>query len=78
MRFLLERGANVNHRNTAGETALFRAVYRGNLELVQLLVSKGAETKIKTISGLSVMELAEERGEDSIIEYLKSRQTRIK
>ncbi|TGM55877.1 ankyrin repeat domain-containing protein [Leptospira biflexa] len=70
-KFLIQKGANVNLRNTMGETALYRAVYRGNLELVKLLVKAGAETKAKTVGGISIAELAEERGEEGILNYLQ-------
>ncbi|MCW7491441.1 ankyrin repeat domain-containing protein [Leptospira sp. 2 VSF19] len=71
-KFLIEKGANVNLRNTTGETALYRAVYRGNLDLVKLLVKAGAETKVKTVGGVSLSELADERGEEGILQYLSS------
>ncbi|MDF3821632.1 ankyrin repeat domain-containing protein [Leptospira sp. 96542] len=72
VKILLSRKANVNLRNITGETALYRAVYRGNLELVKLLVQNGAETKIKTVGGVSLQELADERGEDTILRYLQN------
>lgn len=69
---LLSKGANSNQRNLAGETALYRAVFRGNLPLVQILSKSGAEIHVKTVSGESLYELAEERGEDAILEYLNA------
>lgn len=77
-KYLIQKGANVNLRNTMGETALYRAVYRGNLELVKLLVHAGAETKVKTVGGVSIAELAEDRGEESILEYLSTKSSKPK
>ncbi len=71
VQFLIGKGANVNLRNIAGETAVFRSVFRGNMEILKLLISAGAEHKIKNAEGLSAMDLAEDRGEEKILLYLK-------
>ena len=41
---LLDKGANIEAKDEQGYTALYRAAYRGNADLVKLLLAKGAET----------------------------------
>jgi hypothetical protein len=38
IKYLLEKGANINARNKLGDTALHRAVWRGHLSTVQILL----------------------------------------
>ncbi len=42
-RFLIENGADVNARNGEKEVPLHVAAYRGNKEIVELLLAKGAD-----------------------------------
>ena len=48
---LLERDKNVTATNAKGETALHGAAKRGNLELIQILVAKGARLDARTFPG---------------------------
>lgn len=43
MRYLLEKGADVNHANTRGETALFLAAENSHVDVVRILLEKGAD-----------------------------------
>jgi ankyrin repeat protein len=42
---LLDRGAEVNSANNDGRTPLIEAAMRGNLQIVQLLLARGADPK---------------------------------
>ena len=71
---LLDKGANVNHRvkdssetrtvftnqwlNEDGATAFLRASQSGDVELMKLLLSKGADPKIETLLGVSALDVA--------------------
>ena len=44
-----------------GESALFYAALRGNLEVVQYLVEQGADLSIKNIKGLTALDVAKLR-----------------
>lgn len=61
-RVLLGHGAEVNARDVYGNTPLARAVYRSKggteLELVRLLLSRGADPDIKNKNGESPRDLA--------------------
>ena len=48
---LLKHGASVNHQNKFGETALFDAILKSRLDVVQFLTSDGADVNISTKSG---------------------------
>ena len=43
VKLLIEKGAEVNHTNAAGGTALISASRNGHEEVVKLLIEKGAE-----------------------------------
>jgi len=44
---LLDKGAEVNARFRYGTTALFKAAERGNLEIVKILLARGADVTVK-------------------------------
>jgi ankyrin repeat protein len=44
--YLLERGVDINYRQKNGGTALYAAVHWQNLELAELLLSKGADPNL--------------------------------
>lgn len=50
---LLENGANINHVNHSGESALLVACYETNRMLTKLLVEKGADVFASSKDGLS-------------------------
>jgi ankyrin repeat protein len=74
IRLLLDKGANVNHRVTDstetrtvftnqwldenGATAFLRASQSGDLELMKLLLSHGADPTIETVLGVSALQVA--------------------
>jgi ankyrin repeat protein len=47
----IESGANVNAINSSGFTSLHHAVMNGNLQLIQLLISQGADPNVKDNKG---------------------------
>jgi uncharacterized protein len=49
VKLMLERGCDVNHRNSRGETALMFALKRGDRQLIKLLVDAGAEMNLSEI-----------------------------
>lgn len=66
----LANGSDVNQTDDEGYSALQAAAENDNLDLVQLLVSKGANVAYK--GEYTALELAEMAGNTAIVEYLKT------
>ena len=63
----IEKGANVNFKTDYGQTALFFACDRGNIELVKLLLEKGADPNVKdTFYNATPLTWAEQRQRSDI------------
>jgi ankyrin repeat protein len=70
VRFLLEQGANVNHRDGRGGTALHVACKYGRGELVGLLLDHGADLSSTGLEGLSPLAVAAISNEAAIVDHL--------
>ena len=55
-KFLLRRGANLNHQNVSGNTVLHYTVAYDKPDLTKYLISKGANDSILNLSGLTCYE----------------------
>jgi ankyrin repeat protein len=53
VKILLEKGANVNDKDSEDMSPLLWAVYTGNVEELKLLISKGADVNAKNIHGMT-------------------------
>lgn len=73
VRFLLDRGANVNaiSQNEGGRTPLHAAVARRRVELVTLLLDRGADVGIRDAEGRTPLDLADRQGADEIVRLLR-------
>ncbi|EPE36603.1 Ankyrin repeat-containing protein [Glarea lozoyensis ATCC 20868] len=60
-KILLERGADVDAKNSDGQTALYSAVQRGNIRLTKLLLKHGADSKIKLEDGSTLKDFASDK-----------------
>lgn len=67
---LLESGADVNLGGHGGETALFKAVGRGDIRMVRRLLEKGADPNGKNANGLTALRAAQRQGRADIAELL--------
>lgn len=73
--FLLERGMNVNSSNKEGHTPLYNAVRstKGKMDVVQLLVERGADPAVKDKQKITLLHAALYSGnEDEMLRYLLS------
>ena len=66
----LANGVDVNQMDDEGYSALQAAAENGNLDVVQLLVEKGANVAYK--GEYTALQLAEMAEQDEIVAYLKS------
>ena len=53
VKYLLEKGANVNQQDESGYTALMDAAYNNYVEVVKVLLEHGADVNMKTKEGYS-------------------------
>ena len=58
-RFLIGLGADVNAANASGQTALHSAAYMGGMNLVRLLVDRGARLDVQDAQGQTPYRIAE-------------------
>jgi len=58
VRMLIERGADVNIKNSKGMTALMIASRGGRTEIVRMLIERGADVNIKNSNGKTALMLA--------------------
>lgn len=74
-RWLLDRGARVNHMDSSGRTALFEACSQGRAKLAMLLLERGANPRLKEWEGgLSpLMAACDEDGHADIVRAILRR-----
>jgi hypothetical protein len=73
LRKLIADGANVNHQNFNGETALHIAASMGNIQMVQYLISQGANINARTGTKWMPIHHAMRFGHANVANYLISR-----
>jgi quinoprotein dehydrogenase-associated probable ABC transporter substrate-binding protein len=71
-RALIQKGADVNARNSGGVTALMIAAANGSADMVELLVRAGANTKAQSDRGDTALSIARGRGDERVIKLLEA------
>jgi ankyrin repeat protein len=69
-RILLDRGADVNARQTGGFTPLHGAAANGDRAMTELLIDRGADPSLRNDEGRTARDLALERGHAGIADWL--------
>ena len=67
---LLEHGADINHGNNAGYTALHWAAYEGHVDVVKLLLKHGADINRGNHNGTAALSLAAYSGQTDVVKLL--------
>ena len=70
VKYLVEKGANVNAKNYNRSTPLIIACYENDIEIVKYLVEKGADVNTKDINGVTPLLIACERNDINIVKHL--------
>jgi ankyrin repeat protein len=71
MEFLLKRGAQINLQDNLGNTPLMNAAWHGEKQVVNFLISKGANVAVKNKEGLNVVSYMLESSAGFSIEEIK-------
>ena len=58
VQYLIDEGADVNRRNSIGESALYVAGIAGHKDIVRLLLNNGADPNVMTMTGPLLYQLA--------------------
>ena len=66
--FLVSKGADVHAKNNDGQSPLHWAFW--NVKIAEILISQGADVHVKDNSGKTPLDLAKEKRQTSVIEYL--------
>ena len=77
MRKLCEAGVDIDRQDRLGRTALFQASAAGNVEVVEILLSHGADPNIWSENGLSPIYQAIMNRHKGVVELLLSRNPMI-
>ncbi|MGO4170489.1 ankyrin repeat domain-containing protein [Novosphingobium sp. YAF33] len=67
---LIDAGADVDQRNSAGQTALMMASLFGHRDIIDLLVSNGADLRAIDAAGNDAVSLARAQGNEEIASWL--------
>ena len=75
---LLAAGLDVNAANNWGETALHVATFSDRTEVVNILIANGADPELKSMVGLTALDLAERRERNGPAAILRRALRRIR
>lgn len=67
---LVRSGADVNHRDKSGRTALMSAAGRGHVQIVQYLCEAGADVKLNSDDGGTALNEAADFGQTAVVRFL--------
>ncbi len=70
VKYLVERGANIDARDDQNWTPLHWAIREGNFDVCKYLIKSGANTNVRTHSGWTFRHLATVYERTDILQYL--------
>jgi ankyrin repeat protein len=74
----LKKKTEINAVDRAKRTALHHATFKGSEDIVEYLVTKGINVMATNEDGKTALEIAEERKQEHIIEYLRNAEKNAK
>ena len=69
-RFLLDQGANPNHRDASGNTALMGIGFKGYADIARLLIERGANPNLRNGGGSTALMFAAMFGRHEMLQLL--------
>ncbi|WP_353271806.1 ankyrin repeat domain-containing protein [Wolbachia endosymbiont (group A) of Nomada goodeniana] len=75
VRELLEKGANIEARDSDGYTSLHRAAEGGHLEIIRFLIDKGANIGAKNKDGGKPLDVANTSRQSEVVNFLGPKQS---
>ena len=72
----MKLGLGVNQKDNLGETPLHLAAFSGHIEVIDLLITHGADVRIKNKAGKTPLQKASKVGHEEIVNLLVSYETR--
>ena len=72
VQLLLERGADVEAKDSSGRTPLHLAARAGHMDDVRALVTQGADLNARDVYGITPLKYAEMAGQSEVAEFLRS------
>ena len=63
----------INYQDQQGNTALLYAVFKGDYEIVNILMENGADYKMRNYMGLSVMHMSSQGDKPSLLIFFKDK-----
>src|SRR5436305_2057973 len=72
VRDLIDKGADINERDSFNSTALHYAVTKRNGEMVDLLLERGADVSVKDTAGEDAIFIAGDNGDVQLVARLKA------
>ncbi len=71
LEYFLKKGAKVNYQNNKGNSPLMRAAYAGRIDNLKILLFYKADKQLKDINGHTAIDLAKEKKQKEIVDYLE-------
>ena len=77
-RVLLEKGADPNSSDLSGNTVLMGAAFKGDVEMVILLVNRGAKLDQENHDGITAEQWAKAFGRSNVVSLLSTKANNTK
>jgi ankyrin repeat protein len=74
---LIEKGADVRMATKFGDTALHKAAYYGQRDIIELLINNGADIEVQNNKNLTPKQVAEQAHNENVLDLLRPESERL-